>query len=301
MKTLGLIGVVGGVLLATAVASPWVMSALAALGYSHFSFGRVYDRVFEGLLVVALVAAWRRLDLGSAGAVGLRDPAWGRQLARGVVVGLAGVAVALVVCWLLGALVPALRYPPAKTVRKALLGLAAALAIGIGEETLFRGVLLRRLRRDLGTAPAVVGVTAVYAVVHALRAGRTPGPVDAWSGLARTTALFAPLADPAHVPQLVGLALFGLLLVAARVRTGSLWASIGIHAAWVTVFRVGRLFFDLRPRPAWLVGTGWPPLVGGAAGWIAVAVGALVLISSAWGPGSTSCPSPSRWPRCRSG
>ena len=46
---------------------------------------------------------------------------------------------------------------------------------------------------------------------------------------------------------------------------------IGIHAAFVAAFRVGRLFFVLEPVP-WLVGAGWPPLVGGCGGWLAIAV-----------------------------
>ena len=99
----------------------------------------------------------------------------------------------------------------------------------------------------------------------------------AWSGVQQTITLFAPLASGAALPQLVGLALLGWLLAAARLRSGALWLPIGIHAAWVATFRVGRLFFDVRPTPAWLVGTGWPPLVGGAAGWIAVGVAAALL------------------------
>jgi hypothetical protein len=58
------------------------------------------------------------------------------------------------------------------------------------------------------------------------------------------------------------------------------WPAIGVHAAWVAVFRVGRLFFDIRRRPAWLVGPGWPPLVGGAAG--ALALVATALLVRAW-------------------
>jgi len=69
----------------------------------------------------------------------------------------------------------------------------------------------------------------------------------------------------------------GLVLAWARLRTGSLWTSIGIHAAYVAVFRVGRLVFDILKTPAWLIGPGWPPLIGGAAGWLAVAVTALLL------------------------
>ena len=148
-------------------------------------------------------------------------------------------------------------------------GLLGAVIVGIGEETLFRGVLLRRLSADAGRVSGVLLSTALYAVVHALRPG---GARDAyvWAGVDRTLALFAPLANPGVLPSIAGLFGFGLLLVFARLRSGGLWLPIGIHAAWVAVFRVGRLVLDIRHTPVWLIGPGWPPLVGGAGGWIAI-------------------------------
>jgi hypothetical protein len=59
----------------------------------------------------------------------------------------------------------------------------------------------------------------------------------------------------------------GLLLAVARLRTGGLWLSVGIQAAWVAVFRVGRLFLDIRKSPAWLVGPGWRRSSAGPAAW----------------------------------
>jgi hypothetical protein len=246
----------------------------AGLGRS-FSFARVYDRVFEVLLAAAVVVFWRRLDLGGASELGLRRRAWARELATGLVAGCIGLAVALAVCGVAGGITPELRYPPGKTVRKALLGTGAALAIGVGEEALFRGVVLRRLSRDLGRGAGMVLTTAVYAAVHVIRTRGGDAPVHLWSGVTQTLAIFRPLADGTALPQLAGLALLGWLLAAARLQSGSLWLPIGIHTAFVAVFRVGRLFFAIRPGPAWLVGTGWPPLIGGAAGWIAVGVIAL--------------------------
>ena len=77
--------------------------------------------------------------------------------------------------------------------------------------------------------------------------------------------------------MLAGLAAFGLLLAWARLRSGSLWLPIGVHAGWVAMFRVGRLFFEIGAQPAWLVGPGWPPIIGGVAGAIAVLVTWLLL------------------------
>jgi hypothetical protein len=64
----------------------------------------------------------------------------------------------------------------------------------------------------------------------------------------------------------------------------------------VAVFRVGRLLLDVRRTPVWLIGPGWPPLVGGAGGWIgigatsaALAVALRATPSHAAHDGSPSC------------
>src|SRR5207237_7986789 len=158
------------------------------MGWS-FSFARVYDRVFEVLLVAGVLASWRRLDLGSATGIGFRRHAWARELARGLAIGLAGLAVGLAAAALLGGLVPALRFPPGKTLRQALLGAGAAVAIAVGEEALFRGIVLRRIRRDAGDVLAVAATAFLYAAVHVIRARSFGGPVDAWSGVALTLTL----------------------------------------------------------------------------------------------------------------
>jgi Type II CAAX prenyl endopeptidase Rce1-like len=106
-------------------------------------------------------------------------------------------------------------------------------------------------------------------MVHALRPGG--GDTHAWAGVERTLTLFASLGNAGVLPTIAGLFGLGLLLAFARLRSGGLWLSIGIHAAWVAIFRMGWLVFAIRPKPIWLIGPGWPPIVGGAAGRIAVA------------------------------
>jgi CAAX protease family protein len=279
VRALALVGLVAGLLVATALASPWVYWALTAGLARPFTFSRVWNRVFEVLLVVGLLTSWRRLDLGSPSQIGFADRQAARRLGRGIAIGAVAIGAGLALAWLLGGLVPALRYPAAKTARKAVLGLVAAGLIGVGEEALFRGILLRRLTRDAGRTAGVMAASAIYAAVHAIgHVAKTRGPVHAWSGVERTATLFAPLADLRQLPELCGLFAFGLVLAAARLRRGSLWLPIGIHAAWVAAFRIGRLFFEIRPRPELLVGPGWPPLVGGAAGGAAIAVAAWLVL-----------------------
>jgi membrane protease YdiL (CAAX protease family) len=268
VRTLWLLGLIFLLLVVTAVASPWIAIGLADVGFP-FKFSRVYNRVFEVLLVVAIIAAWRPFDLGDARQIGLRRRGWAHDLGRGLLVGSAGIAVGLFACWLGGALAPRLRYDLAKTVGQGAAGLVGAVIVGVGEEALFRGVLLRRLSADAGRAAGVLLSTALYAVVHALRPGGARD-AHAWAGVERTLALFVPLGDQGVLPSIAGLFGFGLLLVFARLRSGGLWLPIGIHAAWVAVFRVGRLVLDIRRTPVWLIGPGWPPLVGGVGGWIAI-------------------------------
>lgn len=87
------------------------------------------------------------------------------------------------------------------------LALAANLALGLGEELIFRGYVLRRL--SLGYRSrwvAVCGSSLAYSAVH------------------------APSGRGALV--LFNLFLLGLVLALAVVITRALWLSIGVHAGW---------------------------------------------------------------------
>src|SRR5262249_50115379 len=165
--------------------------ALDAVGF-RFHFSRVYNRVFEILLVLAVVLGWRRLALGDATQIGLRHAGWARDLGRGLLIGVAGVGAGVGACWLGGAMIPQLRYDAGKTAAKAMAGVLGAMMVGVGEEAFFRGVLLRRCTTDLGGAAGVLLTTAIYAVVHALRPGGPQEPF-AMAGVERTLALVAPL------------------------------------------------------------------------------------------------------------
>jgi membrane protease YdiL (CAAX protease family) len=276
LPSLRLLGGVVALLALTAVLSPPVASALEAFGWGT-RFSRVYNRVFEVLLVLWLVARRRRLGLGSAQSIGLRRSGWARDALTGFGIGLAGLSLGLLFCWWQGGLVPELRYPEtSRVVKNTLQGLASAAVVGTFEEVIFRGVLLRRLSLDFGRAAGLVTTTALYGAVHLLHP-RSSTAHDMWAGVRRTAEILAPLADPANLPTFAALCVFGLILAAARLRSGSLWLPIGIHAAFVAVFRVGRVYFRIRRKPVWLVGDGWPPLIGSATGAVGLAATAALL------------------------
>jgi membrane protease YdiL (CAAX protease family) len=79
--------------------------------------------------------------------------------------------------------------------------------VGVAEETIFRGYVQTTLARGIGFWPAAIGISLLFAASHYGNPGETP------LGLAGVVA--------------ASLALTLLLYV-----TGSLWLSIGFHAAW---------------------------------------------------------------------
>jgi hypothetical protein len=119
VRSLKLVGLVLAALAGAVVLSPAVAWVLPLLAGKPFTFARVFDRVFQVLLVVGLVVAWRRLDLGSLGQLGLGRTGWARGFGRGLALGFAGLAAGLAFAWIAGGLRLEQRYGPAKTVRKA--------------------------------------------------------------------------------------------------------------------------------------------------------------------------------------
>lgn len=262
----------GTVLVLTSVVAPIVSWTLTGLvGDVHrLSFPRVYDRTLQIVAVVAFVLTRRWLGLTTWAAVGLGDPARRRDVYLGLGVAFAGMALLLGCLYWADALRFFWRYDLAKGVRKAAAGMLGAVLIGVGEELFFRGILLGGLMREMGRGAAVAWTTVVYAVVHFLRGGKHPGPVTWGSGFERVAGAFTPLADPGIVPALVGFLLLGLLLAYARLRSGGLYLSIGLHIGLVAVLRVGRLVMDFPREPGLFWGLRRPPLVSGVAGWIAL-------------------------------
>jgi membrane protease YdiL (CAAX protease family) len=85
--------------------------------------------------------------------------------------------------------------------------------VGLSEELMFRGVLLQAFRRTVSIWPAVALTTLAFGAIHILNVFMT--------GELR----------PALI-QSAAAALSGLLFIALRLRTGSLWPSIIVHGLW---------------------------------------------------------------------
>lgn len=252
--------------------------ARSADGVPTYAMGRVLRRFLMVTVLVLLVAFRRRLAIGSIAKSGLRlGRGWGKELGLGAGLGVGSLALFLVLLVGLGACGRGAEEAPLAQVLLKALGTACA--VGLLEEVLFRGFVLRSLARGLGVRQGLVWSSALYSILHFFRA-KVYAPVgfDPWIGLKTLAACFAPiarepmvLADPSRwnesiLPGTVGLFLVGVVLGVAALRSGRLWVSIGLHAGWVFVLKtkglmVARAGNDLR----WLYGDS--KVVTGVLGW----------------------------------
>jgi membrane protease YdiL (CAAX protease family) len=87
------------------------------------------------------------------------------------------------------------------------------LLVGFSEELMFRGVILQALRHVTSIWPAVLLTSVAFGAVHSLNVFVTG---DLKPALIQSCAAF----------------LSGIMFIALRLRTGSLWPSIIVHALW---------------------------------------------------------------------
>jgi len=167
------------------------------------------------LLVVGTGAlSWTDMGFRPLGRPALAELAMGMTYAIPVIV--VTVIIAAVATLILP-VVPESPLPPTGSTIGLLLNLlGGAVLVPIGEETMFRGVATTAWRLTDGVRRAIVQGALFFAIVHVLQVGGT-SPTQALA--------LAVVAFVTRVP--VGLAL-GWLFLSRR----SIWASIGLHAAF---------------------------------------------------------------------
>ena len=111
----------------------------------------------------------------------------------------------------------------------------AAVTVPIIEEAFFRGLLLGILLRSGRVYLPIFVTSALYSIVHFLKAPERTSTVVTWtSGFSSIAHSFSPFADP--ILLLAGfttLFLIGWVLADARLRTHSLWLPMGMHSGWI--------------------------------------------------------------------
>ncbi len=134
-----------------------------------------------------------------------------------------------------------------------LLGKAVAPAIGASlvEEWVFRGLLLGVWLRVAKPLSACLGTSLVFAFVHFLNppGGEMADPTSPFAGFVALGRILLHFTDPRFfVADFATLFVVGLILAWARMRTGALWFSIGLHAGWVFAFKGFNLMHRANPE-----------------------------------------------------
>lgn len=267
----------GAILLFAALAAP----PLFWLGQNHFSALARFD--FEtffhrALLIGAILFAWpllRALRIRNLRELGLvrRERPW-----RDLTFGFAAAAIPLLV---LGALLIALRvYTVRPTISLGDIGGRSITAIVVPfiEEPLFRGLILGVLLRSNSARVATLLTSAVFSILHFLKAPENTSTVVTWtSGFVSIANAFAQFTEPVLVlAGFTTLFLLGWILADARIRTRALWLPIGLHSGWIfssALFnKIARREFDALPWIGRSLLIGLAPLCVGLITWALIRI-----------------------------
>jgi membrane protease YdiL (CAAX protease family) len=185
---------------------------------AEFLYLVVQTAVAVGLVRLLVVGpgalTWRQIGFGRTGGAATRDAAWGALLAGPTIMVTALVAAALVS---LTNVAPESPLPPTGTAGGFVLHLlAGALVAPVAEEILFRGVAVSAWSASVGARSAIIRSALLFAAAHVLTVG----------GDSFSTAL--ALAFVGFVGRLP----IALVLGWVFVRRGSIWAPLGLHAAY---------------------------------------------------------------------
>ncbi len=230
--------------------------------------------------LAALLATWTVARLGSRSmsSLGVGAPALGRarrpwaaaatQIADGSLFGLISVAILVAAITAFGGFSPGhIAMSGTPLVTYVVAWLVAMFGIGFAEETTFRGAGLITLGEAIGSWPAAIVISLIFAALHYFGKGPAENLADALS---------------------VGL--LGLFMSFTVLRTGSIWFAVGFHALfdYAALYIFGapnsgnrggapidtRLLTGTFHGPSWL--TGGP--LGVEASWLVFPVIALLFL-----------------------
>ena len=267
-----ILGYVVGILLFAAVVTPPVFFAAQKLiaaspgGWldnflGHRAFPAYFNRVG---LVAALLGLWplfRLLKIKKAEVLGYRASQHWLHL---FVTGFVFATVLLLLMGVAFIYLDAYRMKPQPRWLDLLSPITSAVTVGIIEEFLFRGAILGILVRSLGARQGLFWTTFLFAIVHFMKPPEDEAIANAdvtWTtGFWVITQLFRGFGQVEFfVEEFLTLAAVGFVLGWVRLRTSSLWGSIGLHAGWVFGLKY---FGGLKNNTKALRQGDWIPWIG---------------------------------------
>ncbi len=117
----------------------------------------------------------------------------------------------------------------------------AAVAVPLLEEWLIRGMLLGLWLKFSKPLTACIGTSLFFAFIHFLKPPDgeiLSDPMSSLAGFELLGKVLLHFTDPQFfVTDFATLFAVGMILAFARLKTGALWFSIGLHAGWIIAFK----------------------------------------------------------------
>lgn len=217
-------------------------------------FRRVNDRCVLISVLIFLAPAYRMSGLRGRADFGIpKRSDWARLFGFGLIVAAASMLLVYLIGLFAGVYGPAgLDRGVVGDLLQIIIGM---LLIGVIEEILFRGYILNAFRKSLGPVAAILLSSVLFAVVHFIKPAE-PEAVDHWySGLLLAGHLFAKAGDT-FWPEVCTLFCMGTVLATLSYWTRSVYLAIGLHAGWVWIMMIFRLFTENQGKLVWLYGPG---------------------------------------------
>jgi membrane protease YdiL (CAAX protease family) len=197
------------------------------------NFQRYFNRavLLGALLCLIPLVKWLKIERGALGLE--KNPSWLRHFSGGFALA-AGLLLTMGWVYVLRGL-PEDRDSLIVILR---IAIVSSLSVPFLDEFLFRGMILGICVRAAGRTSALVFVTALFAAVHFMKPPdqlKILDPDVQWtSGFVIVGQCFGRFTDPISMAaEFATLFMVGWVLAVARLRTNSLWVSIGLHAGWV--------------------------------------------------------------------
>ncbi len=232
----------------------------------------------RGGLLIALLGFWpflKLMDLADKESLGYRLPAprFRRKMLRGFLVGMVVLLVLSVALLGLDIRIPREQDAGLWFIKPLYQGLLGGLAVGLVEETFFRGAFFTAIRRQGGSlVAALILPSLVFSALHFLKPQSIPPgtPIGLDSCMASLGGGFVHLFHSEHLDSLAALFMVGLFLALVRQRSGDLAWCIGLHAGWVLVIKLTHAYSQVNPKSGYVyLAGGYDGMIGWlAAGWL---------------------------------
>jgi len=221
---------------------------LVVENFVDFSFHKLvkYTTLVCGLIFSGLYLKYNQIYSRESFGFGVQKQVFLKDLFRGLLAGLVLLGLLKIFLLLFGVhqIRPNLEYFWSNLLLIFIKGILTGLAVGLIEESIFRGALFSSLYKKTSAVVAVSLTSLLYAAVHFLKYREMPEGTEITWNIALEilpNALFR-FSDPNIIDYFLTLLVLGILLSMIRLRKGNIAMCIGVHAGIVMAMKVtGRI------------------------------------------------------------